>query len=696
MNQVDEANASTAAATAVAALRLPWAGPYGGLPPYENATPAAIEQALLAAIECKRAAFRAIVENTADPSFDNTVAALERCSRELRDIYSLASAVAQTASNSEIGSLMQRMTPMVSDLELEIAQDRHFFQRVECVWESRKSSGLDQQQIRLLEVLHIRLQRAGVCLSDQGRTRLREIGVRLAALSSQFSRNLLQEQNEQITWLEEESDLAGLPEVQREAAARAAAERGRPGVWAIPNQRPAVWPFLTHSTRREWRERVWRLWDRRGANEGPNDNRPLIREMLRLRGERARLMGYPSHAHAMLADRMAGSPETAMAAMLKTWKVVRRATTQHVADLQALANEEGADTELAPWDRLHYSEKLRRRRFNFDLETIAPYLSLERISQALFWSAQCMHGLSFRELHGVEVLHPSIRVFEVSRSDEVVGVLYLDLFQRPGKMHGSHQHRIRAAETFDGRVLPISNVVSGLPVPEPGKPALLAWEYANVLFHEFGHALHMLMDGARYPSLGSLAVAWDMVELPSLLHEYWLRDRELLRRFARHHESNEPIPEDLLDKLEASLKADRIFSVNLDYLGSAVVDLKLHLMATDETVDINAEAVERETLDELGMPTCWDLILCVANSVHSFGGKYDAGLYSYLWSDMMAADVVESLAAAPLGLADSTFAQRWREAILTAGHLRPAGEAFRKLMSRDPDPVALLRRFALA
>jgi len=382
--------------------------------------------------------------------------------------------------------------------------------------------------------------------------------------------------------------------------------------------------------------------------------------------------------------------------MLKTWKVVRRATTQHVADLQALANEEGADTELAPWDRLHYSEKLRRRRFNFDLETIAPYLSLERISQALFWSAQCMHGLSFRELHGVEVLHPSIRVFEVSRSDDVVGVLYLDLFQRPGKMHGSHQHRIRAAETFDGRVLPISNVVSGLPVPEPGKPALLAWEYANVLFHEFGHALHMLMDGARYPSLGSLAVAWDMVELPSLLHEYWLRDRELLRRFARHHESNEPIPEDLLDKLEASLKADRIFSVNLDYLGSAVVDLKLHLMATDETVDINAEAVERETLDELGMPTCWDLILCVANSAHSFGGKYDAGLYSYLWSDMMAADVVESLAAAPLGLADSTFAQRWREAILTAGHLRPAGEAFRKLMSRDPDPVALLRRFALA
>jgi peptidyl-dipeptidase Dcp len=299
-------------------------------------------------------------------------------------------------------------------------------------------------------------------------------------------------------------------------------------------------------------------------------------------------------------------------------------------------------------------------------------------------------------LHGVEVLHPSIRVFEVSRSDDVVGVLYLDLFQRPGKMHGSHQHRIRAAETFDGRVLPISNVVSGLPVPEPGKPALLAWEYANVLFHEFGHALHMLMDGARYPSLGSLAVAWDMVELPSLLHEYWLRDRELLRRFARHHESNEPIPEDLLDKLEASLKADRIFSVNLDYLGSAVVDLKLHLMATDETVDINAEAVERETLDELGMPTCWDLILCVANSVHSFGGQYDAGLYSYLWSDMMAADVVESLAAAPLGLADSTFAQRWREAILTAGHLRPAGEAFRKLMSRDPDPVALLRRFALA
>jgi len=679
-----------------AALGLRWSGPYGGLPPFGDASPQALESALVAAIDQKRRNFRAMVEDPQEPCFDNTVAALERFSREVRDIHALAMAVAHTASTPEIRAVVERLAPMVSALELEIAHDRRFFARVDAIRQSRHVVGLDEHQIRLVEVLHLRLERAGACLTEAGQSRLREIGVRLAVLSSQFNRNLMQEENEQVTWLMEESCLAGLPAVQREAAARAAAERGRPGVWAIPNQRPAVWPFLIYSTCRAWREKVWRLWDRRGANEGPNDNRPLVREMLRLRGERARLLGYPSHAHAMLADRMAGTTEAALAALLRTWQAVQPATIGHVADLQALADEQGEHVELAPWDRLHYGEKLRRRRFNFDPLTLAPYLSLDNVREALFWSASRMHGLSFRELNAVQVLHPSILVYEVSCGKDIVGVLYLDLFQRPGKMHGSHQHRLRAAETFDGRVLPISNVVSGLPTPEPGRPTLLTWEYANVLFHEFGHALHMLMDAARYPSLGSMAVAWDLVELPSLLHEYWLRDRELLRRFARHHVTGERIPDSLLDRLEASLRADRTFSVNPDYLGSAVVDLTLHLMANGERLDIDAEAVERQTLEALGMPACWDPILRAANSVHGFGGSYDAGLYVYLWSDMMAADVMETLSAPPRSLADSTFAQSWREAILTAGHLRPAGEAFRRLMSRDPDPDALLRRFGLA
>jgi peptidyl-dipeptidase Dcp len=314
----------------------------------------------------------------------------------------------------------------------------------------------------------------------------------------------------------------------------------------------------------------------------------------------------------------------------------------------------------------------------------------------MFWVAGRVHGLRFEELTGVPVLHPSIRVFEVRHDDGPVGVLYLDVLQRPGKMHGSHQHRVRAAENFRGRVLPISNIISGVPSPAEGQPVLLPWEYANVLFHEFGHALHMLLDGARYPSLGSLDVAWDLVELPSLFSEYWLRDRELLRRFARHHATGEPMPEALMDRLLAGLQYDRIFSVNLDYLAPAIVDLQLHLLADGSGRDIDALAVEARTLQELDMPSCWDLIMGVTHSWHSFGGHYDAGVYAYLWSDVMAADVAERFLSAPGGLYDAAMAQAWREQILCAGHTVPADQAFRALIGRDPDPAALMRRFALA
>jgi peptidyl-dipeptidase Dcp len=483
---------------------------------------------------------------------------------------------------------------------------------------------------------------------------------------------------------------------QRQGAAAAAKALGREGAWAIPNQRPAVWPFLIHSTRRDLRERVWRMWNDRCDNDGPHDNKPFIAEMLRLRGERARLLGHASHAHWVLAQRMARTPETSMAVMRRTWDAVLTATKRQVAEYQAVADAEGAGFRLAPWDRLHYAEKLRRRRFDLDSELVKQYLPMERMLEAMFWAAQRVHGLSFEELHDAPKLHPSIRVFEVRRGDEAVGVLYADLFHRPGKSHGSHQHQMRSAESFRGRVLPISNMVSGLPPPAAGEPVLLPWEYANVQFHEFGHSLHMLLNRARYPSLGSLQVAWDLVELPALLNEYWLRDRELLARFARHHASDEPMPPALVERLEAGLKYDRIFSVNLDYLGGAIVDMKLHLMADGSGREIDAVAVERDTLAELGMPQAWDLILRVTNSFHSFVGGYDAGLYSYLWSDLMAADAAEAFLASPGGLYDAKVAEAWRDTILTVGHTAPAAEVFRRFRGRDPDPVALMRRFGLA
>ncbi len=681
------------------ALLAPWPNcgvPHlGGLPPYEHATPAALEQALPVAIEAKRKAVRAIADNDEAPSFENTVAALEDCGRALRDLQALTMAVASTASVGEMPAVAQRLAPMVPALEVEIAHDPALFARIDAVWRARHESELDAEQVRLVEVLREKMVHSGAALAPEAKARLKAINARLAELSSRFSQNMLAEQAAQAVWLESEGDLAGLSESQRQGAAAAAKALGREGVWAIPNQRPAVWPFLIHSTRRDLRERVWRMWNDRCDNGGPHDNKPVIAEILSLRGERASLLGHASHAHWVLALRMARTPDTAMAVLRRTWDVVLATTQCQVAEYQAVADAEGADFRLAPWDRLHYAEKLRRQRFDLDGELVKQYLPLERMLEAMFWAARRVHGLSFEELQDAPRLHPSIRVFEVRRGDEPVGVLYVDLFHRPGKAHGSHQHQMRSAESFRGRVLPISNMVSGLPPPAPGEPMLLPWEYANVLFHEFGHSLHMLLNRARYPSLGSLQVAWDLVELPSLLNEYWLRDHELLARFARHHATGEPMPPALIERLEAGLRYDRIFSVNLDYLGGAIVDMKLHLMADGSGREIDAVAVERETLAELGMPDAWDLILRVTNSFHAFAGGYDAGLYSYLWSDLMAADAAEAFLASPGGLYDAQVAEAWRETILTVGHTAPAEQAFRSFRGRDPDPAALLRRFGL-
>ena len=522
------------------ALLSPWIGHCGGLPPYDRATPAALAEALPHAITDRRRAVRAIANNAEPPTFENTIVALEASARTLRDLHALAMSVAATASIGDMPAVAHRLAPLVPALEMEIAHDRALFARVESVWRARDDVGLDRQQLRLLEVIYRRFLRAGAALGDVDQTRLKSIDARIAELQSRFNQNLLAEQTHQVTWFTDPDAIEGLSVAQRNAAAAAALALGREDAWAIPNQRPTVWPFLQQAKSRVSREAVWRMWTRRGGHDGPHDNRPLISEMLQLRGERARLLGSPSHAHWVLADRMAGTPKNALSLMRETWTAVLAATRRQVADYQALADAEADATgerrfEIAPWDRLYMAERLRRQRFQVDGEQLMQYLPIDRMLEAMFWAAGRVHGLDFSVLSGAPVLHPSVKVFEVRRDGTSLGVLYVDLFQRPGKMHGSHQHRLRAAENFEGRVLPISSIVSGVPAPTDGHPALLPWEYANVLFHEFGHALHMLLDGARYPSLGSLAVAWDLVELPSLLNEYWLRDRELLRRFARHH-----------------------------------------------------------------------------------------------------------------------------------------------------------------
>ena len=677
------------------ALLAPWPGPYGGLPPLAGVNPAALEEALRAAIEAKRAEVRSISANPAPPTFENTAEALEDCGRALRRVLCVYQVHTNSLSLGDMPAVTRRMAPMLAALDDEIAHDERLYARLNAVWDQRVQAGLSLEQQRLVEVLRKRMQRGGAGLAPAAKERLAAINGRLATLSSRYNQNLIEEAGEQAVFIEDASGLDGLPDALRAAAAAVAAEKGQPGQWAIPNARGAVWPFLTLATRRDLREQVWRMWTNRGDNPGPQDNKPVAAEILQLRGELARLMGCPSYAHLALADRMAGTPETALALLERTWRSVKPAAQAQIADYQAIADREGAGFRLAPWDRQFYAEKLRRQRFGLDGDAVKAHLPLDAVLQAMFWAAGRVHGLVFKPLANAPLIHPSVRAYEVSRGEEPVGVLYFDLFNRPGKAHGSYQMQYREAENYRGRVLPIAAVYSTFPPPPDGQAVLLPWEYANVFFHEFGHALHMLHCTSAYASLGSQHVAWDFVELPALINERWLRDPELLARFARHHVTGEPMPADLIDRIEQGLKYDRIFSLNPDFLLPAIVDMRLHLLADGSGARIDPVQVENDTLAELGMPEAWDLIMRVTHNFHIFIGAYAAGLYSYLWADVMAADAVATFEQSPGGIYDAQTSRLWIKEILSVGHRVPADEAFRLFAKHDPDPTPLHRRFGL-
>ena len=681
---------------AAQALLVPWRGPYGGLPPLKDVQPQALEEAVRAALAMKRTEVRAIASNPSPPSFENTVEALEHCGAALRRVSTVHAVYANSLGLGEMPAVAQRLAPLLASMEDEIAHDDTLFARLTAVWDARDRAGLTPQQQRLVQVLRTRMQRRGAGLAPAAKARLAGINSRLAELSSRYNQNLIQESSGQAVFIEDESGMAGLPEALRAAAAAAAAERGRPGIWAIPNARGTVWPFLTLATRRDLREQVWRMWTNRGDNAGPYDNKPVAAEMLQLRGELARLLGFDTFAHMALVDRMAGTPETALALLERTWHSVKARSLAQIADYQAIADREGAGIRLAPWDRQFYAEKLRRERFSLDGDAVKAHFPMEAVLQAMFWAAGRVHGLSFKPVADAPLIHPTVRVYEVSRAGgEVLGVIYFDLFNRPGKMHGSYQTQYREAENHRGRVLPISGVYSTFPAPPEGQPVLLPWEYANVWFHEFGHALHMLHCTSAYRSLGSQHVAWDFVELPALINERWLRDRELLTRFARHHVTGEPISPDLVDRIEQGLRYDRIFSLNPDFLLPAIVDMRLHLQADGSGQRIDPVQMENDTVAELGMPEAWDLIMRVTHNFHCFIGAYAAGLYSYLWADVMAADAVEAFERSPGGVYDAGTAKRWIDHILSVGHRVPADEAFRHFAGHDPDPAPLQRRFGL-
>jgi peptidyl-dipeptidase Dcp len=696
-NQASTLEASAdAAATAPAPAADPnnpllaeWTGPYGGVPPFDKVRVEHFKPALEAAMAQELAEVERIANNPQPATFENTIVALERTGRTSGRVGTAYGIWSSNLNSPEFQAVEREMAPRLAAFSDQITQNQALFRRVEAVYNSPQKASWTPEQQRLAWRYYTNFVRAGAQLDAAKKARMSEINQRLAGLYTNFSQNVLADETNQTVVIENEADLAGLPQSLRDAAAAAATSRGMQGKWVITNTRSSTDPFLTYSDRRDLRERVWRMFVNRG-DAGATDNNAIIAEILKLRAERANLLGYPTHAHWRLENAMAGTPEKAMELMEGVWTPAVARVRQEVADMQQMANAERAGITIEPWDYRYYMEKVRKQRYDLDLNVVKPYLQLDRLREGMFWVAGELFGFNFTPVTNVPVYHPDIKVWEVTdkASGRHVGLWYFDPYARPGKRSGAWMNAYRSQESFDGPVTTIVSNNSNFVKGAEGEPVLISWDDARTLFHEFGHALHGLASNVSYPSLSGTAVARDYVEFPSQLLEHWLSTPQVLQRYAVHYQTGQPIPQELVDRIERTSTFNQGFAT-VEYLASALVDMKLHLAGN---ADIDPRAFERETLAQLGMPREIVMRHRTPQFGHVFSGDgYSAGYYSYLWSDVITADAAEAFVEGG-GFYSPEVARRLRENIFSVGNTIDPAEGYRRFRGRDPQVEALMRK----
>jgi peptidyl-dipeptidase Dcp len=667
-------------------LTTPWAGPYGGVPPFDRVRVADFKAALEAAMAENLAEIAAIAGNPKAPSFENTIVALERSGRCLSRVSAVYSVWSSTMSSAEFQAVEREMQPKLAALADKIHQNEALFRRIAAVHES--SQHLTPIQQRLAWHYHNNFVRAGAKLRGAAKSRVAAINERLATLFANFSQNLLADETEHVLYLNSVTDLAGLPESLRAAAQAAAIARGHAGEWAIVNTRSSMDPFLTYADRRDLRARVWRTYYSRGDNGDARDNKAIITEILGLRAERAKLLGYETHAHWRVADSMAKTPENAMNLLMQVWPAAVAREREEVADMQAVADREAAGIKIEAWDYRYYAEKVRKAKYDLDMSEVKPYLQLEKLREGMFWVAQMLYGFTFTQVFGLPVANLDVRVWEVANdSKQPLGVWYFDPYARPGKSSGAWMSEYRGQEKLDGAVLPIVSNNTNFAKDESGRPLLISWDDAVTLFHEFGHALHGLNSNVVYPSLAGTNVVRDFVEFPSQLNENWLSTPEVLSRFAVHYETGEPIPAALVTKIKAASKFNQGFAT-VEYLAAALVDMRLHL-AGDRRIEPNE--FERTTLTALGMPPEMVMRHRTPQFAHIFSSdSYSAGYYSYLWAEVLDHDAFKAFTDAG-GPYDKVVAKRLHDDIMSIGNSVDPGQAYRNFRGSDPKIEGLLQ-----
>jgi peptidyl-dipeptidase Dcp len=668
-----------------------WTGPFG-LPPFGAVTPEHFRPAFDAALSAHCAEIDAVAGDPATPTFDNTIVVLERSGRDLDRVGSAFWVLAGANTSDAIEAVERDISPLLARHSNALYLNRALYARIADLYKRRDSLGLSPEQARVLDRYHTRFVRAGGALDKPAQDRLATINERLASLGTQFGQNVLADEKSYALLLEE-GDLDGLPDFARAAARAAAAERGAPGKYAITLARSSCETFLQFSKRRDLREKIMHAWIKRGENGGATDNRAIIAEMVALRAERAKLLGFDTFADYRLDDQMAKTPQAARKLLEEVWNRARTKAQIERDALQKLIAEEGGNFALAPHDWRYYAEKRRKAEFDLDEAEIKPYFQLDKIIEAAIDTAGRLFGLTFTPVE-VPLHHKDARAFEVKNAQgKHVGLFIGDYYARSSKHSGAWMTSLRDQEKLLGDIRPIILNVCNFSKPAAGEPALLSFDDARTLFHEFGHALHGLLSNVTYPLLAGTAVPSDFVELPSQLYEHWLEVPEILQKFARHARTGAPMPKALLDKLLATRTFNQGFAT-VEYTSCALVDLDVHGLKEPGALDVTA--FERASLDEIAMPAEIVMRHRLPHFQHLFsGGGYAAAYYSYMWSEVLDADAFEAFTETG-DVFDPATAKRLREFIYGAGNLRDPAEAYKAFRGRLPAVDALLKKRGLA
>lgn len=671
------------------ALLAEWSGPYQGVPAFDKMQVADLQPAMEAGMEKNLAEFQAIADQTEPATFANTIAAMEGTGQELGRVFTYFGIWSGNMSSPEFRDVQRVLSPKLADFQSEIVQNQPLFERVRAVKEGDEFATLRPDQQRLVTLTYNQFARAGATLDEAGKARAAEINKRLAGLYTEFSNNVLADEEGYVLYLDD-TQLSGLPKSFIDGAAGIATGKDQEGKYAVLNTRSSMDPFLTYSTERDLREKVWSTYYSRGDNGDEHDNNALIAEILKLRDERVALLGFDNYAAWRLDDLMAKTPEAALGLLEAVWPAATARAREEVADMQEVADAEGADFKIAAWDYRYYAEKVRKARYDLDSNEVKQYLQLDKLTDAMFYVAGKLFDFKFTPLEKgtVPVFHEDVGVWEVTKLSDGshVGLWYLDPYARQGKRSGAWANSYRSYEDFDGKQNVLSSNNSNFIKGAEGEPLLVSWSDANTFFHEFGHALHALSSNVSYPTLNG--GVRDYTEFQSQLLERWLFTQPVIDNYLVHVETGEPMPAELVQKIKNAATFNEGFKTT-EYLASALIDLKLHMIDPE---GIDPDAFERETLVSMGMPEEIVMRHRTPHFGHVFSGEgYSAAYYGYLWAEVLTSDAAEAFAEAPGGYYDEAMAEKLVKHLFAVRNAIPPDEAYRAFRGRDAKIDALLR-----